>query len=127
VRAFADLIPEITVHREVMQRAASQGFTTATDLADYLVRKGIAFRDAHAVVGRTVRYALEKGVELDALTVAELHGFSPVIGEDVLAVLKIEGSIAARAHFGGTAPRQVRAAVRRAHERLAAGSAAPAP
>jgi argininosuccinate lyase len=121
LRAFADLVPALTVRREVMRQAARRGFTTATDLADYLVRKGVAFRDAHAVVGRTVRYAIEKGVELDGLTVAELHGFSPIIEEDVLDVLRLEGSVAARDHFGGTAPRQVREAVRRARERLANG------
>ncbi|MDX1606991.1 MAG: argininosuccinate lyase, partial [Candidatus Competibacterales bacterium] len=92
-----------------------------TDLADYLVRKGLAFRDAHEVVGQAVRRALDRGCDLADLGLDELQRMSPVIGEDVHAVLTLEGSVAARDHFGGTAPAQVRAAVARARERLRTG------
>ncbi|MCC6532199.1 MAG: argininosuccinate lyase [Burkholderiales bacterium] len=117
---FAEMLPGIEVHAEAMQQAAQQGYATATDLADYLVRKGLAFRDAHEAVGQAVRYAAEKGCDLAALSLEELRRFCPLIGPDAAAVLTLSGSLAARSHPGGTAPRQVRSAIARARRRLAA-------
>jgi argininosuccinate lyase len=119
LRAFADMMPRLGVKRERMLAAARQGFATATDLADYLVRVGVAFRDAHEVVGKAVRYCIDEGKDLDQLSLVELQQFSPQIGEDVFAVLTLEGSVSARDHLGGTAPAQVRAAIGRAREQLA--------
>jgi argininosuccinate lyase len=99
---------------ENLLRAAKQGFATATDLADYLVRKGLPFRDAHEVVGHAVRLGLKTGRDLAEMTLAELQGFSPLIEADVFQLLTLEGAVATRNHFGGTAPEQVRAAVTRA-------------
>jgi len=118
VRAYADMVPAIEPKRDNMRRAALQGFATATDLADYLVRKGIAFRDAHEVVGKAVRYGVEQQKDLAAMSLDELRHFSGAIDDDVFAVLTLEGSVAARDHIGGTAPRQVRAAVVRARARM---------
>jgi argininosuccinate lyase len=101
-----------------MRAAVLEGHATATDLADYLVRKGVAFRDAHEVVARAVSEAERLGVDLAAVPLAKLRTFSKKIGPDVKAVLTPEGSIAARKHVGGTAPAQVRAAVARARKRL---------
>ena len=115
---FADMLPAMVIKRERLREAARQGFSTATDLADYLVRKGIPFRDAHGIVGNAVRYALENGRDLSELELEELRRFAPAVGEDVFSVLTLEGSVAARSHIGGTAPEQVRAAVGRARERL---------
>ncbi len=117
--AFADMVPAMAVNREHCRAAARAGFATATDLADYLVRQGVAFRDAHEVVGRAVRYAQEAERDLPELTVEELQQFSSAIGEDVYAVLTLEGSVAARSHIGGTAPAQVRCQAQAARERLA--------
>jgi len=111
--AYAGLIPTITVKKEVMYKAAAAGYATATDLADYLVVKGLPFRDAHEVVGKTVQYAIQKKKDLPSLTLAELQQFSHVIKEDVFAVLELEGSVSARNHVGGTAPKRVRAAIKR--------------
>jgi argininosuccinate lyase len=119
LRIFADLAGGIEVRAGRMRQAAAEGFATATDLADYLVRKGLPFRDAHEVVARAVRHAAERGVDLAQLPIEELRGFSALIGEDVFAVLSLEGSVAARDHVGGTAPAQVRAAIARARQRLA--------
>ena len=119
LRIFGDMMPTITVKRDNMATAAQQGFSTATDLADYLVRKGIAFRDAHEIVGRAVRHGVDTGKDLSAMTLAELQGFSSIISDDVFAVLTLEGSMAARSHPGGTAPAQVRAAISAAREHLA--------
>ncbi|HKJ75910.1 MAG TPA: argininosuccinate lyase [Gammaproteobacteria bacterium] len=118
LKVYADMMAQVTIDRGAMREAARKGFATATDLADYLVRKGVAFRDAHEVVGRAVRAALDSGRDLDALGLAELQSFSDAIGEDVYEVLTLEGSVAARDHIGGTAPRQVRAACERARKRL---------
>ncbi len=118
LKVFADMIPAMTVKREAMREAARRGFATATDLADYLVRKGVAFRDAHEIVGRAVRHGIETGKDLSELPLAELQRFSAAIGDDVYAVLTLEGSVAARKHLGGTAPEQVRAALKRARKRL---------
>ena len=119
VRAFADMVPAIEPQRECMRDAALRGFATATDLADYLVRRGIPFRDAHEVVGSAVAHAMEQGVDLSDLALQTLQGFCPDIGEDVFDVLTLEGSVAARDHIGGTAPAQVRAAAIRASDALA--------
>jgi argininosuccinate lyase len=93
-----------------MLQAARRGFATATDLADYLVRKGLPFRDAHEVVGLAVRLGVETSRDLAEMTLAELRAFSPLIEEDVFAVLSLEGSVAARDVLGGTAPNRVREA-----------------
>ena len=118
LRVFADMMPAIQLRHDNMRTAARQGFSTATDLADYLVRQGIAFRDAHEIVGRAVRYGVDNDKDLADMTLAELQAFSDVIGDDVFAVLTLDGSIAARNHAGGTAPDQVRAAAIHARERL---------
>jgi argininosuccinate lyase len=101
-----------------MRAAAAEGFSTATDLADYLVRKGLPFRDAHEAVARAVRLASERACDLAELGVATLREFSPLVDDDVLAVLSLEGSLAARRHLGGTAPDAVRRAVAEARTRL---------
>ena len=118
LRVFGDMLPAVTVHRNNMRAAALQGFSTATDLADYLVGKGIAFRDAHEIVGRAVRFGIDNEKDLSAMSLQELQVFSSAIGDDVFAILKLEGSMAARNHAGGTAPVQVRKAVDAARQRL---------
>jgi argininosuccinate lyase len=100
-----------------MRDALRQGFATATDLADYLTRKGLPFRDAHETVGLAVRRAEQLGVDLAQLSLAELQQFSPLIGEEIFALLTVEGALAARNHLGGTAPQQVVAAIARARRR----------
>ena len=107
LRAFADMVPALNVNQEKMYQAAQQGYATATDLADYLAKKGIAFRDAHEVVGNAVAFAIEQGKDLSACTLAELQQFSASIEDDVFAVLTLEGSLNARNITGGTAPEQV--------------------
>ncbi|MBI2752771.1 MAG: argininosuccinate lyase [Betaproteobacteria bacterium] len=116
---FAELVAGIEPQPEAMRSAALEGYSTATDLADYLVRKGIAFRDAHEIVARAVREAERKGCDVSGLPLSVLKGFSPLIGEDVSRALTLEGSIASRDHAGGTAPAQVKAAAARARARLA--------
>lgn len=118
LRAFADMIPAIKAQPEQMREAAMRGFSTATDLADYLVRKGIAFRDSHEIVGRSVAYGIEQNKDLSEMTLEELQKFSSEIGEDVFEVLTLEGSVAARDHIGGTAPNQVKKAITLARTRL---------
>jgi argininosuccinate lyase len=113
VRAYADMVPAIQVRGENTREAAKRGFSTATDLADYLVRKGMPFRDAHEVVGKSVAYGVEKHKDLSDMSLEELQVFSSTIEDDVFQVLTLEGSVAARNHIGGTAPTQVRAAVQR--------------
>ncbi len=113
LKIFADMIPAINCRQERMRDAALQGFSTATDLADYLVRQGVPFRDAHEIVGRAVALCVERGCDLAELPLTELQALSDRIGEDVFAVLTLEGSVAARDHIGGTAPAQVRAAIKR--------------
>ena len=115
---LAELLKGIEPNRERMREALKLGHATATDLADYLVRKGVAFRDAHEIVARAVRSAEAAGKGLAELGMAELRGFSPLIGEDVRTVLTPEGSVASRNHVGGTAPEAVRAAIARARQRL---------
>src|SRR5437667_9005264 len=101
-----------------MRAAASEGFATATDLADYLVRKGVPFRDAHEVVAQAVRHAEQKGCDLAGLALADLQRFAPLVDEGVFRVLTLEGSVASRDHPGGTAPAQVRAAAKAARAAL---------
>ena len=119
LRIYADMMRWVTVKAERMRAAALEGFSTATDLADYLVRKGLPFRDAHEAVARAVRLAVERGCNLDALSLAELRSFSALVNDDVHSVLTPEGSVASRNHTGGTAPAQVRAAIARARARRA--------
>ena len=119
VRAFADMVPAINVKRESMYEAAKRGFSTATDLADYLVKKGIAFRDSHEIVGSSVAYAIKQNKDLSELSLEELQQFSDSISDDVFEVLTLEGSVSARDHLGGTAPTQVLAAAQRASAMLA--------
>jgi argininosuccinate lyase len=116
---FAPLVAGLEPVPAAMRAAVLEGHATATDLADYLVRKGMAFRDAHEVVARAVREADRAGVDLAALPPAKLRAFSSLIGSDVKKILTPEGSVAARAHRGGTAPAEVRRAVARARKRLA--------
>jgi len=116
---FADMIGGIRVQADAMRAALQLGFATATDLADYLVKKGLPFRDAHEAVARAVRAAESRGCDLADLSLEELRGFSPLVGEDVFAVLTVEGSLNARNHVGGTAPAAVAAAIARARSRLA--------
>jgi argininosuccinate lyase len=104
---FAKMIPEIKVNQEVMLKSAKLGFTTATDLADYLVKKGVAFRDAHEVVGKVVAYCLDNKQNLDEISLQKLQQFSEKIEENIFDVLSLEGSLNARNHLGGTASEQV--------------------
>jgi len=105
-----------TVNKENMRQAASEGFATATDLADYLTKKGMPFRDAHEAVALAVRYAVDQRLELSNLPLATLQQFAPEIAEDVFSVLTLEGSLNSRNHIGGTAPSQVKAAITRARK-----------
>ena len=119
LRVFAGMLGTLECRRERMRETARLGYMTATDLADYLVRKAVPFRDAHEAVGRAVRSAVETGRDLSEMTLDELRAFSPAIESDVFGVLTLEGSVAARNHPGGTAPVQVRAAIARAKAGLA--------
>ena len=114
LRAFADMVPAIKPKAAHMREAARGGFSTATDLADYLVGQGLPFRDAHEVVGKAVAHGIETGLDLAEMELDTLRSFCASIGEDVFDVLTLEGSIAARNHVGGTAPAQVTAAAQRA-------------
>ena len=118
LRIFADMAGGITVKAEAMRAAALQGYATATDLADYLVKKGLPFRDAHEAVAHAVRACVDAGCDLADLSLAQLQGFSALVQDDVFAVLTLEGSVAARDHVGGTAPKQVRAAIARVRAQL---------
>ncbi len=116
--AYAGLIPSIVVNSEAMYHAASSGYATATDLADYLVVNGLAFRDAHEAVGQIVQFAIKENRTLAELTLPELQEFSAIIKEDVYSVLELEGSVASRNHIGGTAPQQVRKSIDRLKQQL---------
>jgi argininosuccinate lyase len=118
LRVFAEMVPGIVVNAAAMERAAAQGFATATDLADYLVKKGVPFRDAHEAVAHAVKHALGKGIGLADVPLAELQGFHPAIASDVAAVLTLPGSLASRDVAGGTAPVRVRAEIERHRQRL---------
>lgn len=119
LRAFADMVPAIQPRKAELYEAAKRGFSTATDLADYLVRKGVPFRDAHEIVGKSVAYGVQTNKDLSEMSLEELQQFSTVIEANVFEVLTLEGSVAARNHIGGTAPAQVKAAVERAKASLA--------
>ncbi|AKJ28098.1 argininosuccinate lyase [Caldimonas brevitalea] len=118
LRIFAEMVGGIRVKPEAMERAALRGYATATDLADYLVKKGLPFRDAHEVVAHAVKSALQQGVDLSELPLATLQAFSPLVGDDVYQVLSLRGSLNARNILGGTAPDQVRAQIARHRARL---------
>ncbi|HLB29234.1 MAG TPA: argininosuccinate lyase, partial [Dehalococcoidia bacterium] len=122
LEVMAAMVPALRIDEERARRAAQEGFGLATDLADYLARKGVPFRQAHRLVGELVRYAEEKGVELGQLSLEEYRRFSPLFEGDVLA-LDVEASIAARDVLGGTAPRRVAEALRRARRQLESGEA----
>lgn len=118
LRAFADMIPAIEANKTTMYEAAKRGFSTATDLADYLVGTGIPFRDAHEIVGKAVAYGIAEQKDLSDMSLEELVQFSDQIKNNVFSVLTLEGSVAARDHIGGTAPVQVKAAAARALEKV---------
>ena len=101
-----------------MRLSATKGFSTATDLADYIVKKGLAFRDAHEIVGKTVAYAIREGIDLAEIPLDKFSEFSPLIEDDVFKVLTLEGSVNARSHFGGTAPNQVLTSIEIARSNL---------
>lgn len=115
---YADMMRGITVNKENMRHAALEGYATATDLADYLVKKGMPFRDAHEVVALAVKHGVEHGCDLAELSLETLQQFSDMISEDIFSVLTLEGAVASRDHIGGTAPSQVKAAIARAREQL---------
>jgi argininosuccinate lyase len=116
--AYSQIIPAIKCNKVAMRLSATKGFSTATDLADFIVKKGLAFRDAHEIVGKTVAYAIREGIDLAEIPLEKLSQFSPLIEDDVFKVLTLEGSVNARNHFGGTAPSQVLASIERARSDL---------
>jgi argininosuccinate lyase len=118
LRAFSDMMPSLLVNKDILKDSAIRGFSTATDLADYLVRKGLPFRDAHEVVGQAVALGVQTKRDLSEMDLAELQAFSNLIHDDIFEVLTVEGSVSARDHIGGTAPNQVKAAAARAKVRL---------
>ena len=118
LRAFAGMMPHIQARKDSMLKAARRGFSTATDLADYLVRRGIPFRNAHEVVGKAVAFGIQEGRDLSEMTLGELQVFSDAIEHDVFDILTLEGSVSARNHLGGTAPEQIRQAVSNARKTL---------
>ncbi|MET3513951.1 argininosuccinate lyase [Pseudacidovorax sp. 1753] len=118
LRIFAEMVGGITVRREAMEAAALRGYATATDLADYLVKKGLPFRDAHETVAHAVKTAIAQGVDLSQLPLATLQQFNPAISDDVFGVLSLRGSLEARNTLGGTAPVQVTAQIARHRARL---------
>jgi len=118
LRVLAAMVPSISFNRETMRQAALEGYATATDLAEYLVRLQVPFRDAHEIVGNTVHYAIKHKKPLSDLSIEELQSFGSMIQDDVFDVLTLEGSINARNHIGGTAPAQVTEALKDAHQRL---------
>jgi argininosuccinate lyase len=115
---FAEMLGGIKVNREAMAAAARQGHATATDLAEYLARKGVPFREAHEAVAQAVRFAESRGCDLAELKLFELQRFSPVITEEVYSTLSLEGSLKSRSHLGGTAPVRVKAAIAKARKSL---------
>jgi argininosuccinate lyase len=119
LRIFIELVAGISVKPQAMERAALKGYATATDLADYLVKKGLPFRDAHETVAHAVKVAISRGVDLAELSLADLQGFNSSIDEDVFDVLSLRGSLNARQVLGGTAPAQVQAQIARHRIRLA--------
>ena len=120
LRAFSEMLPGIEVNAEAMRQAAEEGYSTATDLADYLVRKGVPFRDAHEAVARAVKLAASRNLPLKDLSLTDLRKFSPAMDDDVFDILSLDSSVAARNHPGGTAPQRVHAQVAVWRQRLAA-------
>ena len=120
LRAYADMVPHLSAKKANMYNSAKRGFATATDLADYLVRKGMAFRDAHEVVGLAVRAGIESSRDLSEISLSELQQFSTLITADAFGFLTLEGSVAARKHIGGTAPDTVRSAIQTARQAMSA-------
>ncbi len=118
LRVFADMVPTIKAKRDNMYNSTKKGYTTATDLADYLVKKGLPFRDAHEVVGLSVAYGLKIQKDLSELNLKELQGFDARIENNVFDMLSLEGSLCARDHLGGTAPNQVKQAIKTARNNL---------
>ena len=112
------MVPGISVNKEAMRAAAAQGFATATDLADYLVRKGLPFREAHEAVAQAVRFCEVRKCDLADLNLQELQQFSSLISEEVYASLTLDGALNARAHIGGTAPARVKSAIAKARKAL---------
>jgi argininosuccinate lyase len=120
LRIMAEMVGGITVKKEAMERAALRGYATATDLADYLVKKGLPFRDAHETVAHAVKTAIALGKDLSELPLATLQSFNAAITDDVFGVLSLQGSLNARNVLGGTAPVQVRQQITRHRARLSA-------
>ncbi len=118
LRVFAEMLGGIKVNADAMRKAAQEGYATATDFADYLVRKGVPFREAHEAVAQTVRFAEGRGCDLAELNLLELKQFSPLIEDDVFAALTLDGALKARSHIGGTAPARVKAAIAKAKKSL---------
>tara|TARA_R110002073_G_scaffold189936_7_gene348793 strand:- start:3433 stop:4815 length:1383 start_codon:yes stop_codon:yes gene_type:complete len=118
LRIYTDMLAGVRVNQESMRHAAMRGYATATDLADYLTKKGVPFRDAHEVVAKTVQYAEQKGCDLSELELSELRKFSPQVGTDIFAILTLDGSMKSRTHTGGTAPEQVQKAINQAKKSL---------
>lgn len=116
--AFSNMLPHMKINREQLLKAAQQGYATATDLADYLAKKKVPFRDAHEVVGKTVKYAIDQNKQLDQLSLQELQKFNPSIEEDVFDILSLQGSISSKNTYGGTSPTQVLAQLKLAQQRL---------
>ena len=119
LRVFGEMLGGIEVKAEAMRKAALEGYATATDLADYLVKKGVPFREAHEAVAQAVRFAEGRGCDLAALKLPDLQQFSPLIGKDVFAALTLDGALKARSHIGGTAPARVKAAIAKGRKSLA--------
>jgi argininosuccinate lyase len=119
LRVFGEMLGGIEVKAEAMRKAALEGYATATDLADYLVKKGVPFREAHEAVAQAVRFAEGRGCDLAALKLPDLQQFSPLIGKDVFAALTLDGALKARSHIGGTAPARVKAAIAKGRQSLA--------
>ncbi len=119
LRIYADMLTGVRVNQEAMRQATMRGFATATDLADYLTKKGVPFRDAHEIVAKAVQFAEQKDCDLSDLTLTELQKFSPIIEDDIFAVLTLDGAIKSRNHIGGTAPEQVKTAIEKARKWLA--------
>jgi argininosuccinate lyase len=127
LRIYADMLAGVRVRREAMRNAAMRGYATATDLADYLVKKGLPFREAHEVVARAVRFADSQRRDLSALELAELKNFSDLIDSDIFEILTLEGSASSRDHIGGTAPSQVSDAILHARKWLSQQASIGAP
>ena len=118
LRIYADMLKGVHVDVNAMRSAAMRGYSTATDLADYLTKKGVPFRDSHETVAKAVRTAEKKGCDLSEFTLSELQKFSQLIEEDIFSILTLDGSMKSRNHTGGTAPSQVRKAIKSARKNL---------